>query len=66
MNSITIIKDETHNKRYAQIDLNAISKYTNQKMQDLFDVIVAESRKDDDKISLKKMESLLKKANKLK
>lgn len=66
MNSITIIKDETHNKRYAQIDLNAISKYTNQKMQDLFDVLVAESRKDDDKISLKKMESLLKKANKLK
>jgi hypothetical protein len=66
MNSITIIKDETHNKRYAQIDLNAISKYTNQKMQDLFDVLVAESRKDDDKISLKKMESLLKKANKFK
>ncbi len=65
MSSITIIKDETHNKRYAQIDLNAISKYTTQKMQDLFDVLVAESRKDDEKISLKKLESLLKKANKL-
>jgi len=66
MNSITIIKDETHNKRYAQIDLNAIAKYTNQKLQDLFDVLVAESRKEDEKISLKEMESLLKKANKLK
>lgn len=66
MNSITIIKDETHNKRYVQIDLNAIAKYTNQKLQDLFDVLVAESRKEDEKISLKEMESLLKKANKLK
>jgi hypothetical protein len=60
MNSITIIKDETHNKCYAQIDLNSIEKYTTPKMHDLLDVIVVESRKNDETISLKETESLLK------
>lgn len=65
MKSLTFLTNETDNKRYAQIDLNAISKMNQRKVEDIMDIIIAESRKNDEKITLKDMEKLLKKANKI-
>ncbi|HTA84173.1 MAG TPA: hypothetical protein VK783_14610 [Bacteroidia bacterium] len=60
MKGITFIKDETHNKRLVQIDLNTLEKYE-EKMEDLFDVIIAESRKDEESVSWEKVKKQLKK-----
>lgn len=60
MKGITFIKDETHNKRLVQIDLDTLQKYE-EKMEDLFDVIIAESRKDEKSISWDAVKKQLKK-----
>jgi len=60
MKGITFIKDETHNKRLVQIDLDTLEKYE-EKMEDLFDVIIAESRKDEENVSWEKVKKQLKK-----
>jgi hypothetical protein len=44
MKGITIINDETHNKRYIQIEESLFEKYSGQ-LEDLFDIIVVELRK---------------------
>ncbi|MGP8214572.1 MAG: hypothetical protein ACLQQ4_03310 [Bacteroidia bacterium] len=64
MKGITFIKDETHNKRLVQIDLDTIEKYE-EKMEDLFDIIIAEARKDEESISWEEVKKQLKKKGKL-
>ncbi len=64
MKGVTFITDETHKKRFVQIELNAIKKHE-EILQDIFDVIIAESRKDEEKIPLEEVKRQLKKAGKL-
>ncbi len=64
MKGITFITDETHNKRFVQIDLDQLEKYQN-KVEDLLDVIIAESRKEDEEISWEDVKKQLKAAGKL-
>ena len=64
MKGITFITDETHNKRFVQIDLEELEKHQN-KIEDLLDVIIAESRKDDEEISWEDVKAQLKASGKL-
>jgi hypothetical protein len=64
MKGITFITDETHNKRFVQIDLEELQKHQN-KIEDLLDVIIAESRKDDEDISWEDVKAQLKASGKL-
>ena len=64
MKGVTFITDETHKKRFVQIDLKALGKY-DKHLEDLFDVIIAESRKDEEKIPIEEVKRQLKKAGKL-
>ena len=50
MKGVSFVTDETHNRRYAQIDLNGIAKYDRDALEDLLDVILAEARKDEKSI----------------
>lgn len=47
MQGLSFVTNETHNKRYAQIDLKIISKFDSEMLEDLMDVIIAEARKDE-------------------
>ena len=60
MQSLTFITDETHNRRYVQIDLAEMANIDDEQLEDIMDVIVAEARKGDEKISLVDLESQLK------
>lgn len=64
MKGITFIKDETNNKRYVQIDLDEIIKLE-EEWEDLFDVIIAESRKDEPSIPFEEVLEELRKEGKL-
>ena len=50
MEGVTIIKDETHNKRYIQIELETAAQMSTEEIEDLFDAAIAESRIDDETI----------------
>jgi len=65
MKNISFITDKTTKTRYAQINLKKVAKYTDEELEDLLDVIVAEARKDDDKITINELEKQLKRAKKL-
>ena len=47
MKVVSFITDETHHRRYAQIDLNALAKFDSEAIEDLFDTIIAASRKNE-------------------
>jgi hypothetical protein len=47
MKGVNFITDETKNRRYAQIDLKGIANYNDEALEDLFDIIIAESRKEE-------------------
>ena len=64
MKGITFITDETHKKRLVQIELDTIEKYE-ERLEDLFDIILAEARKDEEKIPLAEVRRQLIKAGKL-
>lgn len=64
MKGVSFITDETHKKRYVQIDLEALEKHQD-KVEDLFDVIIAESRKDEGEISWEEVKAKLRSSNKL-
>ncbi len=64
MKGITFIKDETHNKRFVQIDIEQLEKY-HDAIEDLLDMIIAESRKDDGEMSWEEVKKQLKEAGKL-
>lgn len=64
MKDITLIKDETHNKRFVQIDVDTLQKFE-ERVEDLLDVIIAESRKDEESVSWEQVKKGLKKKSKL-
>lgn len=64
MKGVTIIKDETHNKRFVQIDLEELELHQNE-LEDMLDIIIAESRKDDEEISWEELKKQLKQDGKL-
>jgi len=64
MKGITFITDETHNKRFVQIDLDKLEKYQDE-IEDLLDVIVAESRKDEAEVSWEELKKQLRAEGKL-
>lgn len=51
MKGISIIHDTTNNKRYVQIDIETMEEHQ-EEIEDLIDVIIAESRKNDERIPL--------------
>ena len=59
MGLVTLITDEKH-KRYAQIDLAKVAEIDDEQFEDIIDTIIAEARKDDDKITLEDLEKQLK------
>ena len=64
MKGVTFITDETHNKRFVQIDLDELEKHQS-KIEDLLDIIIAQSREDDDEISWEEVKTQLKASGKL-
>ncbi|MBL4657201.1 MAG: hypothetical protein JKX73_04315 [Flavobacteriales bacterium] len=64
MKGVTFITDETHNKRFVQIDLDRLEKYQDE-IEDLLDVIVAESRKEEDEVSWEDLKKQLQAEGKL-
>ena len=65
MKGVSYLTDENNHKKAVVIDIKTIEKY-DEDLEDLFDGIIAESRKNDEKIPLKKIISNLKKTGKLK
>ncbi len=49
MDAITILRDETHNRKLIQIDLQEFGK-DEELIEDLFDIIISEIRKNDELI----------------
>jgi hypothetical protein len=64
MKGVTFITDETHNKRFVQIDLERLEKHQNE-IEDLLDLIISESRKNDEEISWDELKTQLKSEGKL-
>ncbi|HKZ65869.1 MAG TPA: hypothetical protein VJ111_05925 [Chitinophagaceae bacterium] len=49
MEAITILKDETHNRRLMQLNLNELAK-DKELLDDIYDIIAIELRKDEETI----------------
>jgi len=64
MKGVSIIKDETKNKKYIQIDLDVLKKRQDE-IIDMLDAIIAESRKDEESIDFSILKKKLKKKSKL-
>ena len=60
MGALTFITDETHNRRYVQIDLAEVAEIDDEQLEEMIDIIIAEARKDDEKITLEDLEEQLK------
>jgi hypothetical protein len=65
MKGVSYLIDELNNKKAVVIELTTLERYTHN-LEDLLHGLIAESRKDDEKIPLKKVIINLKKAGKLK
>ncbi|MBS1944069.1 MAG: hypothetical protein JST98_02450 [Bacteroidetes bacterium] len=65
MKGVSMLYDEARHRRLIQIDLDELDIREEEAMEDLFDLIIAESRKDTDKISLEELQRLLKADGKL-
>ncbi len=65
MKGVSYLTDEQNHKKAVVIELSTLAHYTDE-LEDLLDGLIAESRKNDEKIPLKKVISNLKKAGKLK
>jgi len=64
MKGVTILRDEKINKKILQSDVNEIAKNPS-KFEDLVDVVIAEARKEEKKISWETAKRQLKKAGKI-
>lgn len=64
MKGVSIIEDKTKKRRYVQIDLKAV-KDDREWIQDLVDVMIAESRKDEKRIPWATIKGRLKKEGRL-
>jgi len=65
MRGVSYLTDEENRKKAVVIEMATLERYS-QELEDLLDGIIAESRKNDEKIPLNKVISKLKKAGKLK
>lgn len=65
MKGVSYLTDEQNHKKAVVIEMSTLERY-NQDLEDLLDGLIAESRKNEEKIPLKKVISNLKKAGKLK
>jgi hypothetical protein len=65
MKGVSYLTDDQNKKKAVVIELATLEHYT-QDLEDLLDGLIAESRKNDEKVPLKKVISNLKKAGKLK
>ena len=65
MKGVSYITDEQNQKKAVVIELGTLERYT-QDLEDLLDGLIAESRKDDERVPLKKVIRDLKKTGKLK
>ena len=65
MKGVSYITDEQNQNKAVVIELGTLERYT-QDLEDLLDGLIAESRKDDEKVPLKKVIRDLKKTGKLK
>jgi hypothetical protein len=65
MKGVSFITDETHKKRFVQIELKTLERYSSYSIEDFLDIVIAESRKGDKKISWQAAKRQLKKAGKL-
>jgi uncharacterized protein YehS (DUF1456 family) len=65
MKGVSYITDDQNHKKAVVIELGTLERY-NQDLEDLLDGLIAESRKDDEKVPLKKVIANFKKAGKLK
>ncbi len=61
MKGVSFLIDETHHKRYVQLDLEEVANSDESALEDLFDSIIAEARKNDEKISIEELGEQLKK-----
>jgi hypothetical protein len=64
MKGVTFLKDEKNKRQILQIDVREIAKNPG-KFEDLMDVIIAEARKNEKKISWEEAKKQLRKAGKL-
>ncbi len=64
MKGVSYITDEKSRKKAVVIDLKTLEKYDKQ-IEDLFDAIIAESRRDEFSISWEDLKKRLKKKRKL-
>ncbi len=60
MKGVSFLTDETHHKRYVQLDLDEVVNINDTDLEDLMDVIIAEARKNDEKISIEELGNQLK------
>lgn len=60
MKGVTFLTDETNKKRLLQIDVKEIAKNP-EKFEDLLDIVIAEARKDEPKVSWEAAKKKLKK-----
>ena len=60
MKGVSFLTDETHHKRYVQLDLEEVANTGDSELEDLFDSIIAEARKHDEKITLEELGRQLK------
>ncbi len=60
MKGVSFLTDETHHKRYVQLDLDEVGHINDAELEDLMDVIIAEARKNDDKVSIEELGKQLK------
>jgi hypothetical protein len=64
MKGVSVLYDETRKKRVVQIDMDVIVK-RREELEDMLDVLIAESRKDDEMVPWEKAKGMLKKAGKV-
>jgi hypothetical protein len=64
MKGISVLYDETRKKRIVQIDMDVVER-KREELDDLLDLLVAESRKDDEMIPWEKAKAMMKKSGKL-
>ena len=64
MKGVTYITDDKSRKKAVVIDLKTLGKYDEQ-IEDLFDTIIAESRRDEPSISWEEIKKRLRKKGKL-
>ncbi|WP_339791459.1 MAG: hypothetical protein ACMVP2_24735 [Imperialibacter sp.] len=64
MKGVTFISDENNKKRFVQIDLEQLEEHQG-KIEELLDVVISESRKNDDEISWEELKKQLKAEGKL-